>query len=364
MEISKHTQTAGDNSIQTTVGTINVFQGITEERAREICMEVYAVVARDMTQEAVNTASERVAKLADVLLPKMASYDNQLSAFADPAYQLALRKAQMSAACTSETSDYELLSELLLERAKIKEDKNKQLGISKALEIVGQISDEALLGLSVIYVAVRLFPLADNLHQALEMYNRIFSKIIGERTLPIGNEWMEDLDILAAIRISSLGVVDAKKYFSSVFSNHLVSGVLKDSEDYERIKKELLSVGLPADGIFVPHPLKPNYVKLFTNKDIDSLMLINNINGKSITTQLTQEQRDILNKVANETRRNDSNIPQMQDAFMQEWDKYPYLKSIREWWKSLKQAPSLTPVGFALANAYCRILDPSIPKLD
>lgn len=364
MEISKQTQTAGDNSIQTTVGTINVYQGITEARAREICNETYAVIARDMTQEAVNTASERVSQLADILLPKMVSYDKQLSAFADPAYQLALRKAQLSAACTDEASDYELLSELLLERAKIKEeDKNKQLGISKALEIVGQISDSALLGLSVMYIAVRLRPVAEDLHQALQVYNQVYAKIIGEKILPAGNDWMDELDLLMAIRINVLGIKKSQQYFSERFSNHLVSGIEKDSEDFERIKNELEAAGLPVNAVLISHPLKPNFVKLVTNQDVKNIQVTRTINGLRISTPLNPVQQEVLQKVADELRRDESNLPERQKAFMQEWDKYPYLKTIREWWDALDYAPTLTRVGLALANAYIRTIDPSIPKV-
>lgn len=363
MEISKQAQTAGDNSIQTTVGVVNVYQGITEERAREICQEMYAVVARDMTQEAVNTASERVTQLADILLPKMASYDKQLSAFADPSYQLVLRKAQMSAACTDEVSDYELLSELLLERAKIKKDKNKQLGISKALEIVGQISDSALLGLSVMYIAVRLRPVAEDLHQALQVYNQVYAKIIGEKKLPAGNDWMDELDLLMAIRINVLGIKKSQQYFSEIFSDQLVSGVKKDSEDYERIKNELDIAGLPVHAVLIPHPLKPNFVKLATNQDVKYIQITHTINGQRISVALTETQQKVLQKVSNELRKDESNQPERQKAFMQEWDKYPYLKTLRGWWDALGYAPTLTRVGIALANAYTRTLDSSIPKL-
>lgn len=363
MGLSNLFQRAGDNSTQTTVGTINVYNGITEERAREICKEVYTVIAKDMTQEAIETATVRVIHFADMLLPKMASYDEKLNAFADPAFQFALRKAQMSAACTNESSDYELLSELLLERAKIKDDKNKQLGVVKALEIVGQISDNALLGLSVMFVATRLKPIADDLHQALQTYNQTYAKIIGDKNLPEGTDWMDELDILVAVRINNLGIKKSQKYFSEIFSDQLVSGVPKESDAYNRIKNELNLVGLPVDAILIPHPLKPNFVKLVTNRDVDKLSLTNEING-TIITKLTDEQKNVIKDVASELSKDESKQVDLQNAFMQEWDNYPYLKMLREWWDALQYAPTLTQVGRALANAYTRTIDPAIPKID
>jgi len=356
-------QRAGANSTQTSVQTMNVYNGITEQRAREICKEEYAVIARDMTREASEIAAERVGQLAEKLLPKMVEYDAQLKAFADPSYQLAIRKAQMSAACTDEESDYEMLSELLLERAKVNNDKSKQLGITKALEIVGQVSDDALFGLSVWYIAVNFKPLADDLHQALDVFNQIFVKIIGDKTLPKGERWMEELDILTAIRLNHLGIKKSKIFLSEIYADQLVSGVRKDSPDYERIKKDLLAVDLPAASILVPHPLKPNYVKLCSNKEVEEMLLEHDDGGRIYTTELTKEQKEVIQRVATELRRDESKILERQDAFMREWDKYPYLKRLREWWDAMRDAPFITPVGEALANAYTRMIDPSIPKL-
>lgn len=362
MDLSKQIQTAGENSTQVIVGTMNVL-GVTDERAREICREEFAILAGEMTEEAVNIAKERVGQLADKLLPKMASYDEQLSAFADPSFQLALRKAQKSAACTDSESDYDLLSELLVERAKTKDDKSRQLGVTKALEIVGQVSDEALLGLATSYVAVRLKPTADNLTQALQVYNQVFAKIIGEQKLPEEGRWVEDLNILMAVRINNLGIRQSQDFFSGKFEEQLVVGVEKGCDAYVRIQNDLQSVGLPVDAILVPHPLKPNYVKFASAQDVKDLSYMQNVGGRLIKINFTDQQREVLQRVADELRKSEASLPKMQVAFMQEGDKYPYLKMVRQWWDSLDSAPILTPVGEALANAYSRTKDSSIPKL-
>ena len=211
---------------------------------------------------------------------------------------------------------------------------------------------------------MRLKPLADDLQQALQVYNQIYAKIIGDKKLPKGTGWMDELDILVAVRINNLGIKKSNKYFSEIFADHLISGVQIDSEDYNRIKNEMNLVGLPADVILLPHPLKPDFVKLFTNRDVDNLFVTNKINGQEITTELPQEQRKVLQRVASELRKDESKHVNLQNAFMQEWDKFPYLKMLREWWDALEYAPTLTQVGLALANAYTRTIDPTIPKFD
>ena len=94
------------------------------------------------------------------------------------------------------------------------------------------------------------------------------------------------------------------------------------------------------------------------------LSLTNEINGEKIITKLNSEQKKILEKVASELRTDESKQVSLQNAFMQEWADYPYLKILREWWDTLKYAPTLTQVGRALANAYTRTINPTIPKFD
>lgn len=198
----------------------------------------------------------------------------------------------------------------------------------------------------------------------MQIYNQIYEKIIGVKKLPEGTDWMDELDILVAVRINTLGIKKSHKYFSEIFSEQLVSGVQKESDDYNRIINELNIVGLPIDAILISHPLKPGFVKLVTNRDFDNLSLTNEINGKKIITKFTDEQKNLIENVAGELRKDESNQVDLQNAFMQEWDNYPYLKMLREWWDTLQYAPTLTQVGRALANAYTRTIDPSIPKLD
>ena len=96
----KQAQKAGDNSQLMQAGTINIYNGIDEKRAREICAETYAVARRDFTAEAYACTNERVQQLEDSLLPKMQQIEGALSAFADPSFQLLLASAQRTAAAT------------------------------------------------------------------------------------------------------------------------------------------------------------------------------------------------------------------------------------------------------------------------
>ena len=198
----KQTQKAGDNANQFQAGTL-IIAGIDEKRVREIFAEMFAIERRNLTAEAGIVADTRVTEFEDRLLPKMIAAD-ALKAFGDPGFQILLRKAQLAAAATERPNDYELLSELLIHRFQKGDNRNTRAGITRAVEIIDQINDDALLGLTVFHSVCYFLPITSDIFQGLDVLNDLFGKIIYD-TLPVGNEWIDHLDVLDAIRISPIG---------------------------------------------------------------------------------------------------------------------------------------------------------------
>ena len=171
MEINKSEQTAGNNSMQVQAGTVNNYYnttnivGIDEERARNICKEEYAIAKANWTQEAQSIAQERAIALENKLIPKMTQHDETLKIFGDPAFQFILRKAQISAASSGEERDLDMLSELIVHRAEQNGNRERTLGISKAIEIIDQIPESSLIGLSSFYAINRYVPESFDIHQ-------------------------------------------------------------------------------------------------------------------------------------------------------------------------------------------------------
>ena len=112
---------------------------------------------KDYTQEALAIANSRVAEFENQLLPKMEALDGALEAFADPSFQILLVEAQKTAASTERPADYALLSELLIHRFQKGENRIVRAGISRAIGIVDVISDDALLGLTILHSASGFF---------------------------------------------------------------------------------------------------------------------------------------------------------------------------------------------------------------
>ena len=104
-------QYAGNDSNQYQIGNYIVNQGISEERVRGIFAELIPQALENYTQDAYKIASSRIDKLETTVIPRIMDIDGAIAMFADPAFQVLLRKAQQSAAATEREDDYDLLSE-------------------------------------------------------------------------------------------------------------------------------------------------------------------------------------------------------------------------------------------------------------
>ncbi|MDE7382742.1 MAG: hypothetical protein K2M99_02515, partial [Treponemataceae bacterium] len=297
MESSKQSQKAGDNSTQVQAGVINnYYNGINESRARQICKAEYAVAKQNWTQEAIAIADERVRQLEDKLLPKMMAYDNSLKFFADPAFQITLRQAQITAASSDRESDCDILSDLLLHRLEHGDDLQRRLGICKAIEVVDKISDEALLALSVVYAVLTLVPRVEDMLASLSMLNNLYGALWEHHQLPSTEDWMEHLDLLSAVRLGIRGInpfSKMKDIVSRILSQYLVSGIEESSEEFAAIKSKFIQYEIPISCI-IPHPLKPNYVKLSTSTEVEKMLIVSEIGGNEIRTPLNENQKEAM----------------------------------------------------------------------
>ena len=128
MDINKHTQQAGDNSQQMQANNITIINnnGLTEEQVNE------RVAIKGCTEEARETANERITKLENCILPKISQVDGMIESFRDPAFQRVLVKAEQEAAVSERNADYELLTELLVCHVQKGTERKNRVGIEKA----------------------------------------------------------------------------------------------------------------------------------------------------------------------------------------------------------------------------------------
>ena len=174
MENSKQSQKAGENSQQYQAETIIINQGVTEERVRAIFSELIPSALQAYTSDAYALANQRIGKLEDHVWPKLDKVDGLLQSFADPAFQILLRKAQQAAAASEREDDYALLSELLVCHVQKGSDRKNRAGISRAIEIIDQIDNDALCALTIHYAITNFRPITGKCIEGLQVFNSIF----------------------------------------------------------------------------------------------------------------------------------------------------------------------------------------------
>ncbi|MDB5178109.1 MAG: hypothetical protein JWN01_52 [Patescibacteria group bacterium] len=357
----KSSQKAGNNAQQIQVETFVV--GINEKRVREIVDEKLVLALNDFTAEAASIARGRSEKFGSKLIGKMVK-ESALSAFADPSFQILLVEAQKRAASTEREHDYDLLAELMLHRFKKGAHRSVRAGISRAVEIVDQVSDEALLGLTVLHAVSNFVPITGKIDIGLKTLDGLFGKLL-DGNLPTGAEWLDHLDILDSVRISSLGGTKLlEDYWYEMFDGCVKNGMPKDSEALSEAKKLLKDSKLDQT-ILIASSASEDYFKLdVRDKSAISRLqaMTNPKDGKtSHTRPLTNKEMEALTKIYD--LYDGSSIPK--EEFVHKIDEHQNLQQLREWWNLLKdQSIQITSVGRVLASSNAQRLDNTLPPLD
>ena len=370
---NNQSQKAGDGSSQIQANTINVYQqGIDEKRAREIVNEQIPEILNAYSQEARAIAEQRVSQFATDFVPKLVK-ENLLVSLSDPSVQILIKEAQKSAASTERPEDYSLLSELLIHRIKNDKDRNIRAGVTQAIKIVDEVSDEALLGLTVAHSVGNIFPVTHIISKGLTVLNDLFSKLLYDE-LPKGDKWIDQLDILNAVRMDFFGSLQSiEEIYSSLLSGYIDVGFKKGSAEHNRAIEMIKEAELPLE-FLCNHELREGYIRL-SLVSINWLDKISYNKQQSIDVQGQQKTiiyPSLLNEKQKETIKaiyalyETDNVKKQENikAFMNMWNSYDNLRVLQEWWNSLPRAFELTCVGSVLAHANAQRGDPTIPNLD
>lgn len=357
----KQNQKAGANSQQTQIQNLTIINGIDEKRAREICDEKFDLIRKEFSSEALQIANERVSKFEDSLIPKMKKIDGALESFSDPAFQYLISKAHRTAACTDRDSDYDLLAELLIHRIQKKNSRKDCAGINRAIEIVDQITDEALSSLTVFFSVEQFKPIANTVSHGLTILDNLYGKL-PLNLLCSDNSWLEELDVLDAARFSTFGrLKKLEDYWKGSFSGFVSTGIKSDSEKWSEIDNILSTVGLRRS-VLIPNELLPDFfiIPVIRKDEISNLIFQNG----SFQVQITSKQKEALEKIYNmyESPSNERQI--VYENFIKKMDSYKNIAIVRQWWNSIPHAITVTSVGRVLAHSYAKKCDYTLPDIN
>lgn len=358
--MDKYSQKAGDNSLQLQAETITVVQGPIEEVVRAILGEREQRLLREYSAEAHDIVHRRLLEFATVFIPKIVK-DNFVESLKDPSVQILLLEAQKTAASTERETDYELLAELLVHRIKDNSDRKVRAGISNAVKIVDEISYDSLLGLTVSY-CFKFNPTAGSIIDGLVTLNSFFGTII-YADLPIGEDWLDHLDTLNAVRIINFATKKGiDQFYPEALSGYIDVGIKIDSDCHIKAQTLIKENNLPAN-ILVHHELREGYLRIpITNREgIEQLIITKQPLLEKVPLSLSQKQAVI--DIYSLYEKNEQFKQEHISKFMKLWNDQPNLKTFKEWWDKIPVAFSITSIGRALAQANAQRCYPDIPKI-
>ncbi len=353
-------QSAGDNSKQFQVGNVVINQGITEERARSVFAEMIPQALEKYTQEAYETANQRINQLENAIMPRMMKIDGAFASFSDPAFQVMLRRAQQSAASTERSEDYALLSELIVCQVQKGSDRKNRTGISKAIEIVGEIDGDALCGLTVAHAVNKFLPVAGDMRIGLKVLDDLFGELF-YINMPTESDWLDHLDILGAIRISKYArLKKLRDYYSEKLNGYVCAGIRIGSTEYEKALEILALTNLDVS-LLVPNELASGHVILPVR---DKAAIREMVMKDDMNTRLISESEiEALEKIWDLYLQDDTLQKDAKSRFDDIWDSYASLKKLRIWWENLPFAFDITGVGTVLAHTNAKRCDSNLPDL-
>lgn len=362
MDVSNKKQSAGDNSIQNIADTIINYSptilGITEEKAKSIMIEVFRNESKNLIEFSQQTAAERVEDLIAFVVPKMMEYDQKLEFLKEPSVQRAIQIAQRSAACTDKKEDHEIISELLIERIKNRNDRKTSVFLERAMEIVDKIPDESMRLISVIYFIVFAStnqPDWWHFHVNINLFESKIKQIMQDIQFPSDNEWIEILDTLFLIKSDASGSSQIIKFadiLTQMYPQYFALGIEDGCEEYETIKKTLIEMNLPWKGVLMKHP----YIKgrILIQKPY---VCTQTSNGPQIgPMKLTEEQNQFISDQEKKVNLSTINNIEVRTSFMEYWNSKKKLKSLSEWWDGITTGFDLTSIGRIIAKTNLDIL--------
>jgi len=369
MTSDKQVQKAGDGSIQYQIGTI--VTGIDEKRAREVYSEMSEQTLAQCAAEALTVADKRIEAFKEVLIPRMEAVEKNFESFCDPSFQVLLKKAQLSAACTGKTEDYSILSELLVHRINNKNNVKKKASIAKAIEIIDQIDDDSLMALSVLHAINTIRPVSGGIVFGLTTLSSFYEKILYQQ-LPLNNDlWIDNLLILGTITILPLTKSeDLASVLARRLSGYVCVGIKKDSNELEQARKCLEEANL-SQGFLVDHELLDGYVRLAITQldDLGKIKITRSgmIDGVSVQINdcaIIDNERKCLENIISLYSKNEQLLQQVNEAFRKLLTTFTPIKQLADWWDHAFTSITLTSVGSVLAHTNAKRIDSRLPDMD
>lgn len=359
---NRQIQKAGDNASQIQAQTVIQNIGISEERVHDIVGAACDRAIKSCLMESRNAVEQRLGSFKDELYVIVGNQLQLFESLREPSCAATLGAAANAAARTNSVDDHQMLAELLVKRFESPSDRHVATGVTKAIEIVEFLTDEELAGLTTLHVARSFTPVSGNIKNGIESLAGLFD-VLPLDHLPDGQDWIDDLDILGAVRFSSIAsLVPFLDVQFKELDGYTVCGVKAGSDKETEALDKLSEVGLPAN-LLVEHELNPGYKRLPLRhiNNFEGLSLYSSSDPSASQTELNSDQIKAFRYICNLSKDNSCDEV-IRGNLKKEMFRYPSLVTLINWRDSIRLALRLTSVGRCLASANARRLKPELPE--
>ena len=358
---TRQIQRAGDYASQIQVQTLIQNNGISEGRVHDIVSAACDKAIESCLMESRLAVEQRLNSFKDELYVIVGNQLQLFESLREPSCAATLGAAANATARTNSIADHQMLAELLVKRFESPSDRHVATGVTKAIEIVEFLTEEGLAGLTTLYVARAFTPVSGDIKNGIESLAGLLD-VLPLNQLPSGQEWIDDLDILGAVRYSPIAsLVPFLDIQFDQLDGYTVCGVKADSNDEAEARDRLAQVGLPAN-LLVVHELNPGYRRLSLRHtdSFDNLSLYSPSDPSVPHAGLNSDQTEAIRFICNLSK--DSSCDEViKGNLKKEMFRYPSLATLITWWDSIRMALRLTSVGRCLASANARRLKPELP---
>lgn len=242
--MTKSTQTAGDQSTQIHTQTMIVNTGLSLAEFEHVARTQTAIMLQEYSVEAEATARLRAEHLNSEVASRLHDA-GLLNAAASPSFQIALRRAQVEAAGTSDNEQIDMLASILQERAANPEKTTLKLFTNKAIECATMIEPETLKCLSFAWLVPALVLQGKTTSEAIAMVESTLPR--PDEILPSNGTWVRDLEVVGAIKATMGNIFKRVKYDEQLARSSSVrisNGFVAEEQFTIRQRAVLLTGGL------------------------------------------------------------------------------------------------------------------------
>lgn len=345
-EGSVQSQVIGDGTIYTDQSVTNVTNiGMTPDQIATFTATVSTQVMKQAltfcTEVAAETAKVRMSLFEEKWISRLSTIESIEEKLKDPKFQFMIRDANITAAKSDREEDLSVLSELLACHVEKGSDKKVDAGISRAINIVNEIDNDALCALTLLVAILRTVPVSGDVEEGLSVVDELYSKLI-YLDLPEGYSWIDHVNVLGCGSVTSQKYKPFTTLFCSNNPGYACVGIQRDSEDHKQAVELLANNGYN-DSVLVPNVLLEGYLRLPVNK----------------LSELKEELKPIVSLYSK-----DSELQrQVETALMDKLDSYKSIRKVKEWFDRLPFYIRINSIGLALAQTNAKRCYANFPDL-